>query len=624
MENNVNNEDLLNEFVEDIETWLTVTADARFLSERDRDYKDNKQWTASERAEIEKRWQAAITVNRVHPKVEGLKGLLIQRKTDPKAYARTPAHEKAAAAVTDSLRYVADNNKFDKIKLAVAENVFVEGYGAAITQVIDRGQGPEIVTTHVPWDRYYFDPNSRELDFSDKRWDGIVVWMDEDVVLETFDKVTKDNIHELYADNDFDSGFETFDDRPRWCDRDNNRVRICQHYYIKDGKWHECYFSNKTMLVDPAVIEDVDEYGEPINPIEAVTAYIDRDNNRFGEVRYWIDLQDEVNHRRSKFLHLLSQRQTKSRRGAIQDIPKLKRELAKPDGHIEYDGDAGDFEIMQTRDMADGQFTLLNEAKAELDNYGYGANLNGRDLSNRAMMNLQQTDVNELSGLFENILDWENRIYRQYWNRIKQYWTDEKWLRVLDDSTQLRWVGINQPITLKMFLEEQAMNDEATIPQRNAALAKLQQMMQAQDPRLNSIVETRNPIPSIDVDIIIETSYDLVNIQREQFDMLFKLAQVRPEVPFTEILKMSELRNKDVLVKNIEASQQAQSQQAQQAQEKFDAREDAEIQSKVVANQAKAQDSASSAYKKRVEAEQTELQTELLEQQGTQDPAVVI
>jgi hypothetical protein len=498
--------DKLHEYVEKIDTWLSVTEDARYSSERNRDYKDHKQWTEEERAIVEKRWQAAVTVNRVHPKVEGLKGLLVQRKTDPKAYARTPKHEKAAQAVTDALRYVADNNKLDKTKLEVAENVFVEGYGAALVDVVDRGHGPEIITVPIPWDRYYYDYNSRRLDFSDKRWDGIVIWMDEDVAKETFD-LDDDEVSELYTDTgSFSGGFETFDDRPRWVDSDEKRIRICQHYEIEDGKWTICYFTKGKMLVDPEEVPYLDEYGEPVNPIEGVTAYIDRDNNRFGEVTYWLDLQDEINHRRSKFLFLLSQRQTMSRMGAVQDIPAMKRELAKPDGHVEYDGEKGDWDVIPTSDMAQGQFTLLEEAKAELDNVGYGGNLNGKDLSNRAMMNLQQTDVNELSGLFENLLDWENRIYNQFWWRIRQYWTEEKWLRILDDKTKLRWVGLNEQVPLKTILEERINDESLSIPQRNAAFDKLNQMMQAQDPALSSIVEVRNEIPTIDVDILIETT----------------------------------------------------------------------------------------------------------------------
>ena len=363
------------ELKEQVEDFLTQTEESRILSERDRDYKDNKQWTAEEREAIESRGQAAITVNRIKPKVEGLKGLLIQQKTDPKAYPRTQKHEKAAEVITDALRYVADKTDFDDLKLDVAENVFVEGYGAAITHVVQKGQDINIELTHIPWDRYYYDVHSRRLDFADKRWDGIIIWMDKTQVMEAFG-LSENKAEELLTSSD-DDGRETFDDRPQWVDKKEERIRICQHFYIEKGKWMMCFFASEKFLIKPMESPYVDEYGTAVDPIESISANIDRDNNRFGEVRYWIDLQDEINHRRSKYLYLLSARQTTGRKGAISDIPALKRELSKPDGHVEYEGEKGDFDVLRTNDMADAQFTLLQDSKQELDASGYAPQLSG-------------------------------------------------------------------------------------------------------------------------------------------------------------------------------------------------------------------------------------------------------
>lgn len=619
-------ENTLETFVEQVEDFLTQTADARFLSERDRDYKDNIQYTEEERKVIEKRWQAAVTINRIKPKVEGLKGLLIQRKTDPKAFPRTKKHEKAANAITDALRYVSDNTRFNKVKLEVADNVFVEGYGAAITEIREKGNEVEITCHAIPWDRYYFDYHSRRLDFADRRWDGIVVWMDIEVAKEAFD-LSDDEAEEILADSSSEFIDDTFEDRPTWVDKTNKRVRVCQHFYIKNGEWWTCYFTSNKMLIEPEKSQYLDEEGRPTNPIEAITANIDRENNRFGEVRYWIDLQDEINHRRSKFLHLLSQRQTMGRRGAIQDIAALKRELAKPDGHVEYDGDKDDFQILRTNDMADGQFTLLEEAKRELDAIGFNAQLSGErqgDLSGKAILNLQQAATNELSSLYENLIDWENRIYTQWWWRIRQYWNEEKWLRVLDDRTNIRWVGLNQKVKYADILKEQAQDESLPLDIRMQAQTMLAQMMQVQHPALNQIVEVRNPVSELDIDIIIESSYDLVNIQREQFELIGKIAQTRPEVPFTEVLKLSELRDKDRIIENIEA----QAQQAQQAQQQFAQEQQKaaqmESQSKAVMNAAKANTEQVEAAKKQAETEQTMVQTELMLEQGVKDPAVVI
>lgn len=617
----------LEQMTSDVEDFLTQTEESRILSERDRDYKDNKQWTAEEREAIESRGQAAITVNRIKPKVEGLKGLLIQRKTDPKAWPRTQKHEKAAEVITDSLRYVADKNDLDDIKLDVAENVFVEGYGAAITHIVNKPDGPSIEVTHIPWDRYYYDVHSRRLDFADKRWDGIIIWMDKSQVMETFE------ISEEEADSmigEADDGRETFDDRPQWVDRTKERIRICQHFYIENGKWMMCFFTSVKFLIEPMEVPYTDEYGIAVNPIESVSANIDRDNNRFGEVRYWIDLQDEINHRRSKYLYLLSARQTTSRKGAISDIPAAKRELSKPDGHIEYEGEKGDFDILRTNDMAQAQFTLLQDSKQELDAVGFNAQLSGErqgDLSGKAIVNLQQAATNELSSLYANLTNWEKRLYTQFWWRIKQFWTEEKWLRVTDDVTKLRWVGLNQQIPLQVKLQETAEDESLPIQMRLQSQQQLGQMMQMQDPRLNQMVEVRNDVAELDMDIIIETAYDLVNIQREQFELLAKIAQTRPDVPFTEVIKLSELRGKDKIIQSLEQSAQAASQaqqQAMQSQQQTQQVDNMETQSKAQLNTAKAQKEAEAARKSKADAELTELQTEMLLDNPPENTGVVI
>ena len=543
-----------------VEDFLTQTEESRILSERDRDYKNNQQWTAEERESIESRGQAAITVNRIKPKVEGLKGLLIQRKTDPKAWPRTQKHEKAAEVITDALRYVADKTDLDDIKLDVAENVFVEGYGAAITHVTQKPDGPSIEITHIPWDRYYYDVNSRRLDFADKRWDGIIIWMDKTQVMEAFE-ISEEEADQLLTDND--DGRETFDDRPQWVDRKEDRIRICQHFYIEKGKWMMCFFASEKFLVEPMESPYIDEYGIPVNPIDAIAANIDRDNNRFGEVRYWIDLQDEINHRRSKYLYLLSARQTTGRKGAISDIPALKRELSKPDGHVEYEGEKGDFDILRTNDMAQAQFTLLQDSKAELDAVGFAPNVTNKrasGLSGPVIAGLEQNATNELSSLYANLTAWEKRIYTQIWWRVKQFWKEEKWLRIIDEVTKLRWVGLNTQVTLQMKLEETSKDESIPIQMRQHAQNQLMQMMQQQDQRLQQVVEIKNDVSMLDMDIIIETAYDTVNLQREQFDLLAKIAQTNPNVPFTEVLKLSELRGKDKIIATLEQAQQ----QAQQ------------------------------------------------------------
>lgn len=568
-------DDLLTIVTEQVERFLLDTEEARQLSERDRDYKDHKQWTSDEVSKLRARGQAPIVVNRIKPKVDGLLGLLGLRNTDPKAYPRTKKHEKAAGAATDALRFVADNNDFnDTCKMGVAENVFVEGYGGAIVDVQQDGSGEiEIRVEHIPWDRVYFDPHSRKRDFSDSRFMGMIVWMSKDEAVEKFpgidvEKLTKGNT----------SAYETFEDRPRWVDTGKDRVRIALHFWKKDGVWWMCTFSQNTFLVEPQESPFFDEFGQPTNPIELVGAYIDRDNRRYGEVRGFIDQQDEINHRRSKALHLLSTRQTFGRKGEVKDVQALKRELAKPNGHVEFTGDTfgKDFGVLPTGDMAQGQIELYQDAKAELDAISFNAQLAGErqsgDLSGKAIDRLQQAGTIELNGLFTAINGWEKRIYRQIWARIKQFWTEEKWIRVTDDQDNLRWVGLNGQITAQEWMEE-IINDksESMVKRKQVAAAfkHLMDIAQGDDLNaaaqveqiLNQVVGVKNKTAELDVDIILDQSFDTVNIQQEQFEMLAKFAQ-GSDIDIIDLIKLSQIRGKDELIEGIEKRRQEAAQAA--------------------------------------------------------------
>ena len=567
-----------------VENFLHDTMDARALSERDRDYKDHKQWTAEEVQALTRRKQAPIVVNRIRPKVEGLVGLYQLRHTDPKAYPRTRKHENSSHAVTDALRYVADNVAFETTKLEVADEFFVEGYAGAIVQVQQKRNGEvEIDVSRIPWDRIYFDPHSRDKYFDDARYKGMMLWMDDDQVLEMFPDAELDA---LYLENAYSD--ETFEDRPRWLDRQRNRIRVALHFYIHRGKWHYCAFAGNTFLIEPQVSPFLDDDGAPTCPIELVCANIDRDNQRFGEVRGFISQQDEINHRRSKALHLLSQRQTAARRGAIKDVPAMKRELAKADGHVQYNGEKGDFEVLNNGDMAQGQFNLYADAKAELDASSFNAQLAGErqngDLSGRAIEKLQSAGTIELNRQYAVLGGWEKRIYAQVWARIKQFWNEEKWVRITDDQDSLKWVGLNYQTTAQEWMEDR-INDEARPLQERKALSatyrflmetasgpapQLVQQVQTGDPRaieaygvalqaqsvaqarLDEIVSVKNDVAELDMDIIIDQSFDVINAQQEQFNAIVKFAQSSRDIDVIELIELSSLRGKEELIEKIE------------------------------------------------------------------------
>lgn len=591
------------ELMECVDEFVTLTSDARLLSERCRDYYDNKQWTSEQVAALKKRKQAPIVNNRIKTKHNGLLGLTSVRKGDPQAFPRNvDADSESAEAVTDGLRYAADKATLNSTFLECADNFFCEGYTGVnvVTEQTPKGD-IEIVIDHIPWDRIFYDPFSRKHDFSDARGKGFGVWMDEQDVRDTFPDAPDDVFQERSFGED-----ETFEDKPRWSFKKGKRRRffVATHYYKQKGAWMMCIYTSGGFLLEPMESPYLGEYGQPDCPLEFEHAYIDRDNNRYGELASFLDLQDEINHRRSKALFLLSQRQTFGNRGSVKDVAKAKRELAKPDGHLEVgQGEFNkDFGILPTGDMAQGQFELLQEAKQEIDAQSYNAQLAGErsqgDLSGVAIQRLQQSGVTELIKLFENFSSFKLRVYRQMWNRIRHSWDQEKWVRVTDDEQELRWVGFNVPITMQQFLQE-IMDDEAKpYAMKLGAAAQLSMLEKTNPEALQQLVQTRNQPAELDMDIILDESYDTINVSQEQLDAIIKYG-AQNQFDIIDLLHLSNIQGKEKLIDKLEARRK----EAAQA--------DPDPQSQLLA--AKAAEAAANVEVKKADAQQTQVETQILQ-----------
>lgn len=552
------------------EDYVDASFEARELSENDRNFYDGNQWTSDEIDALKRRRQPIITINRIAPKINALIGIEMQMRTDPKAFPRTPVHDKDAESVTDAIRYVCDNNDWDQKRSDGRENMYIEGvcgYEIAVEAV--RNQ-PEIKINRLHWDRIFYDPHSREKDFSDAKYKGIVIWMDLDDAMIEFPGY-EEQLERTVADST--SLDYTFDDKPTimWGDRNRQRVRICQICFLHKGVWKTATYTRGGLLSKVTPSPYKDENGEPMCNIELQSAFVDREGNRYGVMRNWISPQQEINKRRSKSLHLLSVRQTQAEAGAVTDVKTMKAELAKPDGHVET-VPGKKIDVLDTGDMASGQFELLAEAKQEIDAVGVNAALSGkesRDLSGKAIKQLAQGGQVELGPVFDAGKALDKRVYRQVWARVKQFWTGQRWVRVTDNQENLRWVQLNKRVTVRDVITEKFGH----VPPQYE-----------NDPRLDTVVRIDNHLAQLDVDIIIDESPDVVTIQQEQFELVSEMFRAAPDkVPFEAVVELSNLRNKESFLEKINGSkesQQANAQAQQQAQQLEMADKQADVEKK--------------------------------------------
>lgn len=535
------------QLVRKFEASEEASQDSRAEAEKARDYYDGRQLTPDQIKALKERRQPIVIENLIRPKVDYLCGLERQTRTDPKAYPRTLLHDDDANAVTDALRYVSDDQDFPIKRSYVFQEMLVEGFGGVEVghQQVRDGIDPKI--TKIDWDRLFFDPHSSRPDFSDANYNGFVTWMDIDEAKRRWPG--REAILDATLTKGAASSLDTYEDKPRWknwSDPSRKRVRIVTIYDRSRGQWERGVFTLSGELEEMAPSPYLDEDGQPECGLIIQSAYVDRDNDRYGIVRDYMTIQDEVNKRRGKFLHMASSRPIRVDPASGLNPDEARKEFNRPDGVLI--AGQGEIEDLSNGNMAAGHFNLLAEAKQAIQAVGPNATMQGKsgqDQSGRAILALQQGGMTEMAPILDALRHFNIRVFRSVWNRIRQFWTAERWIRVTDDEKNIRFVGLN---TTKGALAGVRIRDALRSGKIDEAQAQQFAMQVRSDP---SMMQPANKIAEVDVDIEIDEAQDTPTLQIEQFDQLTKIAPMAPPqyIPamFEMLVEASNLRKKDKL-----------------------------------------------------------------------------
>jgi len=525
-----------------------------------RHYYHADQWTKEEIATLRNRKQPVITSNRIGRKIDAIGGLVERIRQDPKAYARTPNHDEGAELATATLRFVLDSNNWKSKSARIAHAGAVDGIAGIEYDLVPGDEGDPSLEMHIAYgDGFFYDPRSVDEGFTDARYLGISKPVDVEQVKELVpDKA--DEIDELFVDTGTDMTTIASQDREKnWQQTNERKLQLVDHWYIKGGKWRWCLYIGDMMLMQ-GVSPFIDEKGKTFPRYRMFSAAVDHDGDRYGFIRNLKSPQDEINHRRSKALHLLNTRRVVSEKGAVDDIEVARREWAKSDGWVETNpGLKMEPDNTALNDFK-GQLEMLQEAKNEIENFGPNPALIGQgleDSSGRAIKLLQDAGMAELGPYLQAHRNWKIRVYRDIWNIIQRYWTKERWIRVTDDQNVAQFFQIN-----KMELDEYG---------RPAIV---------------------NAIGALDVDIIIDEGPDAVNMQGDSTLVLQSLGpQFLAQFPDVAI-ELSSLQN------SVKKSIMDKIKQKQNAPPQPDPTKMAELQLKQQADQQTAQRDQQAAQQK--------------------------
>ena len=427
--------------------YLTTKVDEIEEAKEARRYYHGAQLTADQLRVLRSRGQPPNVWNRISRKINGITGLVQRMRSDPKALPRSPKSEQGAEIATQSIRYVLDSNEWKSIEPWCLLQCGIDGI-AGVQRVLKRDKKGKY-NLRLDWvigDEYFYQPKSYRLDFADSRYEGIAKWVDLDEAIELFPE-KEELISGMFEG---DSDMTTNPDRDiKWLATSTKRLRLVEHWYKHKGRWCWAFYVS-TVLIDEGESPFFDDEGNSISSFDMFAAAVDQDGDRYGFVRNLKPPQDSLNAGKSKTLHLANTKTVKATKGAVDDVERARREISRADGYVEVNpGEQNKFEILDTKTDLAVFKDFTEDAKAELDGYANSniaamTGLTGAiNLSGRAIELLRQPGMAELGPFILAQRGWKLRVFRNVWNTVQRYWTEERWIPIASNDDLAKFIQVN-------------------------------------------------------------------------------------------------------------------------------------------------------------------------------------
>jgi hypothetical protein len=502
---------------------------------------DGAHWTSEELKKLADRGQPDIVFNRIDKKLDGVVGVIQRLRGDPKCFGRNQPDEQGAEVATQCIRYCLDASRWVAAESEALLRALCMGYAVAELVMVPGDKGdPDLEVAAVDQTSFFYDPRSLKLDFSDCRFMGISKLCTRDEFEELWPDKWEESVGSLDA-----IGYTIFDtDKSYLWSQGRTKIRVVEHWYRMRGDWHFCFYAGDTVL-QSGLSPFFDEKGKTVSRFIAFAIKIDAAGDHYGYVRTLKGPQRALNYHRAKSVHIMNTRQLIVRRGALggdedADVEDIRRESARPDGVIVWDGppeNQPQFSSADQEFLKQAQF--YQEAKQELDSWGPSnqamlASLSQNpDISNRVFNAQQQAGLAELGQFLTQWRNWRQKIYRLIWVQQQRNWTAERVLRVTSDQGLAQYVQVNAVRT-----------DQWGRP------------------------VLVNQLGNIDVDIIADEGPDTVNVMGSVNDILVVMAQQKIPIPPQVLIETSPLpaSKKRELIGMLSQAQQPQP-QAQAAQQ---------------------------------------------------------
>ena len=147
---------------------------------------DGDQLSSEEKLALKDRGQPEVVINLIKPRVDGVIGDFLGNRVMMRARDRGSNDFDSAKFVTEALRYIEDQNRFDEKEAKVAEDLFIGGVGWYKATLEFDFLEPEIRISHRPNDDIVVDRRCRRTDLRDAKRLYETIWVESEDLIELY------------------------------------------------------------------------------------------------------------------------------------------------------------------------------------------------------------------------------------------------------------------------------------------------------------------------------------------------------------------------------------------------------------------------------------------------------
>ncbi len=463
----------------------------------DEDFYDNIQWREEDARVLKERGQVPLVYNVIASSINWVLGTEKRGRTDYKILPRRKEDGKPAERKTQLMKYLSDVNRTPFHRSRAFEDSVKVGIGWIESGVQDEDDGEPVFNRYESWRNIIWDSACTEKDLSDCRYIFRTKWVDLDIAEAMFpDRVgivrsSAAGTRSYGLDDDGDevmdewenslSGYAAVRNALNGFRRD--RLRLIECWYrkptkvkrmvggdfsgevydekdpapahteqIKAGKavpmtrtmmrMHVAIFCNTGMLWFSESPYRHNQF--PFTPIWCYRR--GRDGMPYGMIRGMRDMQEDINKRASKALHILSTNKVIMDEGAVDDLDEFAEEVSRPDG-ILVKKKGYELKIDAERELSAAHMQLMSQSISMIqtlsgvtdENMGRSTNAT----SGRAITARQEQGSMTTAGIFDNLRFAVQVHGEKELSLIEQYFSEQKQFRITNMRGTPEYITIN-------------------------------------------------------------------------------------------------------------------------------------------------------------------------------------